>query len=58
VDHRLGRAFAVETVRREIDALTDLAAAKAACHLLLGQIEVHRQMAELLIESDWFGGPP
>jgi hypothetical protein len=40
-------------VRREIDAITDLASAKRAALLLLQQIEIQRQMMDLLIRNDW-----
>ena len=53
MDQQLGRAFNAEIVRREIDAITDLASAKRAALLLLQQIEIQRQMMGLLIRNDW-----
>ena len=53
MDQQLGRAFNAEIVRREIEAITDLASAKRAALLLLQQIEIQRQMMDLLIRSDW-----
>ena len=53
MDQQLGRAFNAEIVRREIDAITDLASAKRAALLLLQQIEIQRQMMDLLIRNDW-----
>jgi hypothetical protein len=53
MDQQLGRAFNAEIVRREIEAITDLASAKRAALLLLQQIEIQRQMMDLLIRNDW-----
>ena len=53
MDQQLGRAFNAEIVRREIEAITDLESAKRASLLLLQQIEIQRQMMDLLIRSDW-----
>ena len=53
MDQQLGRAFSAEIVRREIEAITDLGAAKRAALLLLQQIEIQRQMMDLLIQNDW-----
>jgi hypothetical protein len=53
MDQQLGRAFKAEIVRREIEAITDLGAAKRAALLLLQQIEIQRQMMDLLIRNDW-----
>ena len=53
MDQQLGGAFNAEIVRREIEAITDLASAKRAALLLLQQIEIQRQMMDLLIRSDW-----
>lgn len=53
MDQQLGRAFNAEIVRREISAITDLESAKRAALLLLQQIEVQRQMMDLLIRNDW-----
>ena len=53
MDQDLGRAFNAEIVRREIEAITDLDSAKRAALLLLQQIEIQRQMMDLLIRSDW-----
>ena len=53
MDQQLGRAFSAEIVRREIEAITDLGAAKRAALLLLQQIEIQRQMMDLLIQGDW-----
>ena len=53
MDQQLGRAFNAEIVRREIGAITDLESAKRAALLLLQQIEVQRQMMDLLIRNDW-----
>ena len=53
MDQQLGRAFNTEIVRREIEAITDLGSAKRAALLLLQQIEIQRQMMDLLIRSDW-----
>jgi hypothetical protein len=53
MDQQLGRAFNAEIVRREIEAITDLASAKRAALLLLQQIEIQRQMKDLLIRNDW-----
>ena len=55
MDQQLGRAFNSEIVRREIEAITDLGDAKRAALLLLQQIEIQRQMMDLLIKSDWNG---
>ena len=54
MDQQLGRAFNAEIVRREIEAITDLGSAKRAALLLLQQIEIQRQMMDLLIKNDWF----
>ena len=48
-DQQLGRAFNTETVRREIEVITDLGSAKRAALLLLQQIEIQCQMMNLLI---------
>jgi hypothetical protein len=53
IDQQLGRAFNAEIVRREIEAITDLDSAKRAALLLLQQIEIQRQMMDLLIRNDW-----
>ena len=53
MDQQLGRAFSTEVVRREIEAITSLDAAKRAAHLLLQQIEIQRQAMDLLIRTDW-----
>ncbi len=53
MDQQLGRAFNAEIVRREIEAITDLDSAKRAALLLLQQIEIQRQMMDLLIRNDW-----
>ena len=53
MDQQLGRAFSAEIVRREIEAITDLGAAKRAALLLLQQVEIQRQMMDLLIQNDW-----
>jgi len=53
MDQQLGRAFSAEVVRREIEAINDLGAAKRAALLLLQQIEIQRQMMDLLIQNDW-----
>ena len=53
MDQQLGRAFNAEIVRREIEAITDLESAKRASLLLLQQIEIQRQMMDLLIRNDW-----
>ena len=53
MDQQLGRAFNTEIVRREIEAITDLGSAKRAALLLLQQIEIQRQMMDLLIRTDW-----
>jgi hypothetical protein len=53
MDQQLGRAFNAEIVRREIEAITDLESAKRAALLLLQQIEIQRQMMDLLIRNDW-----
>ena len=53
MDQQLGRAFNAEIVRREIEAITDLGSAKRAALLLLQQIEIQRQMMDLLIRNDW-----
>jgi len=54
MDQQLGRAFNAEIVRREIEAITDLGSAKRAALLLLQQIEIQRQMMDVLIKNDWF----
>ena len=54
MDQQLGRAFNAEIVRREIEAITDLESAKRAALLLLQQIEIQRQMMDVLIKNDWF----
>ena len=54
MDQQLGRAFNAEIVRREIGAITDLESAKRAALLLLQQIEIQRQMMDVLIRNDWF----
>lgn len=53
MDQQLGRAFNAEIVKREIQAITDLEMAKKAALLLLQQIEIQRQMMDVLIQSDW-----
>ena len=53
MDQQLGRAFNTEIVRREIEAITDLESAKCAALLLLQQIEIQRQMMDVLIRNDW-----
>ena len=55
MDQQLGRAFNAEIVKREIQAITDLETAKRAALLLLQQIEIQRQMMDVLIQSDWGG---
>jgi hypothetical protein len=54
MNQQLGRAFNAEIVRREIGVITDLEAAKRAAMLLLQQIEIQRQMMDVLIRNDWF----
>ena len=51
MDQQLGRAFNAEIVRREIEAITDLGSAKRAALLLLQQIEIQRQMMDVLIKT-------
>lgn len=53
MDRQLGRAFNAEIVRRETEAITDLGSAKRAALLLLQQIEIQRQMMDLLIKNNW-----
>ena len=53
MDQQLGRAINTEIVRREIEAITDLGSANRAALLLLQQIEIQRQMMDLLIRTDW-----
>ena len=53
VDQLLGRAFSVEVVRREIDAIRDLETAKEAARMLLAQVEIQRQVSDLIIRWDW-----
>jgi hypothetical protein len=53
VDQLLGRAFSVEVVRREIDAIRDLETAKEAARMLLAQVEIQRQVSDLIIHWDW-----
>jgi len=55
MDQQLGRAFNAEIVKREIQAITDLETAKRAALLLLQQIEIQRQMMDVLIQNDWGG---
>ena len=53
MDQQLGRAFNAEIVKREIQAISDLETAKRAALLLLQQIEIQRQMMDVLIQNDW-----
>ena len=53
MDQLLGRAFSVEVVRREIDAIRDLETAKEAARMLLAQVEIQRQVSDLIIRWDW-----
>lgn len=53
MNQQLGRAFNAEIVRRELETITDLASAKRAALLLLQQIEIQRQMMDLLVRNDW-----
>ena len=53
MDQQLGRAFNTEIVRREIGAITDLESAKRAALLLLQQIDIQREMMDVLIRNDW-----
>jgi hypothetical protein len=53
MDRQLGRAFNAEIVRRETEAIIDLGSAKRAALLLLQQIEIQRQMMDLLIKNNW-----
>lgn len=53
LEHQLGRAFSIEIARREIDAIADLDQAKAAALLLLEQVRLMREMADLLVRNDW-----
>ncbi len=55
MDQQLGRAFNAEIVKREIQAITDLETAKRAALLLLQQIEIQRQMMDVLIQNEWGG---
>ena len=55
MDQQLGRAFNAEIVKREIQAISDLETAKRAALLLLQQIEIQRQMMDVLIQNDWGG---
>ncbi len=53
LEHQLGRAFSIEIARREIEAIADLDQAKAAALLLLEQVRLMREMADLLVRNDW-----
>lgn len=53
LEHQLGRAFSIEIARREIEAIADLEQAKAAALLLLEQVRLMREMADLLVRNDW-----
>jgi hypothetical protein len=53
LEHQLGRAFSIEIARREIEAITDLDQAKSAALLLLEQVRLMREMADLLVRNDW-----
>lgn len=53
VDQQLGRAFCMDVARREIEQIADLETAKTAALLLLQQIRVQREMADVLIQMDW-----
>lgn len=47
----------METVRREIEAINDLQTAKSAALLLLQQVQVQRDIADVLINLDWTSRP-